>query len=259
MQGNQGGKLIVFEGVEGGGKSTQLRLLHQWLQASATVQHLQRQGHIRQFVLTREPGGTDLGTHLRRLLLDQPGAIASESELLLYAADRAQHVAEVIRPALDRGDWVLCDRYIASTVAYQGYGRQLDLALIHHLNAIATQGLRPHLTLWLQLPVEAGLARTQQRGPADRMEQADLAFHQRVQAGFEAQFAGPLATPSPDQVIAPIAASCPASEVAQAIAAVVSQQIAIWYRPHLPLSPPTMSPPTPPSPPSSASPPPAPC
>lgn len=254
MQGNRRGKLIVFEGVEGGGKSTQLQHLHQWLQASERVGHLQRQGHIREVVCTREPGGTALGTHLRRLLLDQPGAMASESELLLYAADRAQHVAEVIRPGLDRGDWVLCDRYIASTVAYQGYGRQLDLALIHQLNDIATQGLQPDLTFWLQLPVDVGLARTRQRGPADRMEQADLAFHQRVQAGFEAQFADLISAPSFDPAIAPISASAPTSEVAQAIAAVVSQYIAVWYRPHLQMSPPTL-----PSPTSSASPPPAPC
>jgi dTMP kinase len=122
---------------------------------------------------------------LRRLLLHQETGwrLASRTELLLYAADRAQHVEECIKPALAAGCWVLCDRFVDSTIAYQGYGRGLDLALIEQLNHIATGGLVADLTLWLKLDAATGLARTRQRGQADRMEATEVAFHQRVQTG----------------------------------------------------------------------------
>ena len=137
---------------------------------------------------TREPGGTDIGRSLRELLL-QGGDLAIETELLLYAADRSEHVASTICPALAAGQIVLCDRYVDSTVAYQGYGRQLDLETIDRLNAIATRGLMPDLTLWLDVPVQEGLRRAHDRaltsaGSLDRLEQTALDFHERLHEGF---------------------------------------------------------------------------
>jgi dTMP kinase len=219
------GKLLVFEGVEGCGKSTQLQQLHRALLNSPALQRLQQQGSIPSLRLTREPGGTELGLGLRQLLLGYQGTtpMASRAELLLYAADRAQHVEEVIKPTLAAGGWVLCDRFIDSTVAYQGYGRGLDLALIDELNQVATGGLVPDLTLWLQLDAEAGLARTQRRGSPDRMEQADLAFHRRVQGGFEA-----LAAQHPDRIVA-IDALGSVEAVATEIFAVVDRYMQQWY------------------------------
>jgi len=178
------GKLIVFEGTEGTGKTTQLQLLYQWLVC--------RRDRV---VLTREPGGTPLGQKLRQILLADP-SIRGMTELLLYAADRAQHVEESIEPQLASGTIVLCDRFTDSTVAYQGYGRGLSLNQISQLNQIATSGLQSDLTLWLDLDVEVGLFRTRQRGKADRMEQADLEFHRRVYQGF-----AQLAKDNPDRII----------------------------------------------------------
>ncbi|MBD2256913.1 dTMP kinase [Pseudanabaena sp. FACHB-2040] len=219
------GKLIVFEGIEGCGKSTQLQQLDLWLKGYAPFQALQARGLVGQVGLTREPGGTPLGASLRQILLglDPALAIADRAELLMYAADRAQHVETLIRPALARGDWVLCDRFIDSTLAYQGYGRGLDLETIAQLNQIATGGLVPDLTLWLKLPAEAGLARTRQRGMVDRLEQAGLAFHQRVQEGFEQ-----LALAHPERITAVDAQPEPTA-VSQAIQQVVGQYIAQWY------------------------------
>lgn len=223
------GKFIVFEGVEGCGKSTQLRRLQESLGRSSAFQTLQRQGMVADLITTREPGGTTLGLGLRRLLLDSPGemAMAPRAELLLYAADRAQHIEERILPALERGSWVLCDRFTDSTVAYQGYGRGLDLALIRKLNQVATAGLVPDLTLWLTLDVAQGLARAQKRGAQDRMEQADLAFHRRVQHGFEV-----LAQQFPERR-AMIDGARPPDAVAAAIYAIVHDHLAQWYTPFL--------------------------
>lgn len=219
------GKLIVLEGGEGCGKSTQLRRLEQWFQASEAISSLRAAGLVKEVVVTREPGGTTLGQTLRRLLLDQheaPG-ITPTAELLMYAADRAQHVETLIKPALERGDWVLCDRYIDSTVAYQGYGRNLDRSLIDQLNPIATGGLVGDLTLWLQLDAKTGLERTHQRGEADRMEQADFAFHQRVQQGFEA-----LAAAHPERIVAIDARPHPDIVFGQ-IQSVIEQRLKQWY------------------------------
>ena len=134
------GKLIVFEGGEGSGKTTQIQRLAEWLNKDKTLAMLRAQDVFAGVKLTREPGGTALGQQIRQLLLSDraPGEapIANKTELLLYAADRAQHVEETLLPWLQQGYWVLCDRYTDSTVAYQGYGRQLDLALIHQLNQI---------------------------------------------------------------------------------------------------------------------------
>lgn len=219
------GKLIVLEGIEGGGKSTQLKRLYQWLLSHPRLHILQEQGQIGEVVITREPGGTELGAVLRQVLLkpDPSLAIAARAELLLYAADRAQHVEQVIRPALARGNWVLCDRFIDSTVAYQGYGRGLDLGLIEQLNQIATGGLVPDLALWLRLEAAAGLARTRQRGERDRMEQADLAFHQRVQRGFEQ-----LAQAYPERIVA-VEAAADEATVGRAVQNVVEQRLTQWY------------------------------
>ncbi len=178
------GKLIVFEGVEGGGKTTQMLLLSEWLQEQLN-RHLA--GSTQKVVTTREPGGTELGKTLRGLLLDPSieEAIAPRTELLLYAADRAQHVETFIKPHLEDGAIVLCDRFTDSTIAYQGYGRGLSLELINQLNRIATGGLESDLTLWLDLDVEVGLARAKTRGKSDRMELAALDFHRRVRQGFQ--------------------------------------------------------------------------
>jgi len=233
------GKLIVFEGGEGSGKTTQIRRLFEWLSQAETAEVRSLKSAFAGIKLTREPGGTALGTQIRQLLLSEPLAasapIASTAELLLYAADRAQHVEETLRPWLDSGYCVLCDRFTDSTVAYQGYGRQLDLALIHQLNQIATGGLKSDLTLWLNVPFEVGLARMHQRGQADRMEQAGLAFHQRVSQGF-----ADLARPEVGK-LASAYCSGPAEEidgdraedeVAVCIQQVFQQKIAQWY-PHL--------------------------
>ncbi len=171
------GKLIVFEGVEGAGKTTQMQRIQSWLQALIPTP----------VVITREPGGTQLGQGLRRLLLDAQGEepIEDRAELLMYAADRAQHVEGFLKPQLQQGSIILCDRFTNSTIAYQGYGRGIDLTLIEQLNQIATNGLESDLTLWLDIDVELGLSRTRKRGIADRMEQANIEFHRRVQQGFE--------------------------------------------------------------------------
>jgi dTMP kinase len=172
------GKFIVFEGVEGAGKTTQIQQTATWLQDCCGID--------RSIAITREPGGTILGQKIRQLLLDDPnGWIDRRTELLLYGADRAQHVESVIRPHLDRGDIVLCDRFTDSTIAYQGYGRGFDRAEIDRVNQLATGGLESDLTLWLDLDVTVGLQRVALRGQPDRMERATLDFHQRVRQGYQ--------------------------------------------------------------------------
>lgn len=186
---------ISFEGIEGSGKSTQVRLLQQALEARG-----------RQVVTTREPGGSRLGQELRRILLSAANSdLSATAELFLFLADRAQHVAEVIRPALAAGKVVLCDRFADSTVAYQGYGRGLDAALLEQLNRAACGALAmtagpaseaaeaawPALTILLDLEPEAGLRRAMTRNAAagtcaaeGRFEAESLAFHQRIRQGF---------------------------------------------------------------------------
>ncbi|MGD1712592.1 dTMP kinase [Dapis sp. BLCC M172] len=182
------GKFIVFEGVEGGGKTTQIKLLRNWLLEQWESDKLFSKYKDLEVIITREPGGTKVGKALRELLLNadlSEEQIQEKTELLLYAADRAQHIETLIKPSLERGAIVLCDRFIDSTIAYQGYGRGLDLALIKQLNHIATGGLKSDLTLWLDIDVEIGLTRAKNRGKIDRMEQADIQFHQRVKKGYE--------------------------------------------------------------------------
>ncbi|WP_373525650.1 dTMP kinase [Nostoc sp.] len=171
-----GGKLIVFEGVEGCGKTSQMQLCRKWLESlSISV------------VVTREPGGTELGLHLRRLLLEkaEDKPVAQVTELLLYAADRSQHVEQELKPNLAAGKYILCDRYTDSTIAYQGYGRGLNIELINQLNYIATGDLKSDLTIWLDVDVEVGLTRKLAHGVGlDRIEQEAIAFHRRVQQGY---------------------------------------------------------------------------
>ena len=162
---------VTLEGIEGCGKSTQARALAQALGSSA--------------LLTHEPGGTPLGRDIRQLLL-HGGAMSPASEVLLYFADRAQHVASVVRPALDAGRVVVCDRYVDSTYAYQGYGRGIPLQLLQHAFTLATGGLMPDLTLLIDVPVEVGLARVGRRGAHDRLEGEARAFHERVRDGYHA-------------------------------------------------------------------------
>lgn len=169
------GKLIVFEGVEGCGKTTQMQLCSQWLESLGVS-----------VVLTREPGGTELGKDLRRLLLEksEDKPVSEVTELLLYAADRAQHIEQELKPNLAQGKYILCDRYIDSTIAYQGYGRGLNMSLIQQLNDIATGGLQSDLTIWLDVNVEVGLARKRGQTKLDRIEQEAIDFHYRVQQGY---------------------------------------------------------------------------
>ena len=195
------GLFITLEGVEGCGKTTQLRLLAEYLG--------RRECRV---VTTREPGGTPLAEALRGLLLDPAtGAISPLSELMMYAAARAQHVHSVIRPALERGDVVLCDRFCDSTLAYQGGGRGLALDQIRTLNTLATGGLAPDCTLLLDLPVEDGLARSGKRGALDRIEGESADFHRRVRAAFL-----DIARAEPERITI-IDASAPAEEVFKAV------------------------------------------
>jgi len=177
---------ITFEGGEGGGKSTQIRLLAGALLAQGQKVHL-----------TREPGGAPGAEDIRRLLVEgEPGRWTPDSEALLHFAARADHLARIIRPALAKGQWVLCDRFADSSIAYQGYGHGLDLAWLQALRHHVVGPTEPGLTLILDLPVETGLARAAQRqGPAagrqasavpaeDRYERMDRSFHQRLRDGF---------------------------------------------------------------------------
>lgn len=175
----QRGRFITFEGIDGCGKTTQFRLLSQWLRDRG-----------RQTVETVEPGGTAIGQQIRRILLDpansamQPGA-----ELLLYFASRAQNVEEVIRPALEAGLVVLCDRFTDSTLVYQGCGRGLDPALVLELDRIACRGLKPDVTLLIDIDLETSLMRAKRRNERvgqdeSRIDEESFAFHQRVRDGY---------------------------------------------------------------------------
>lgn len=230
------GRLVVLEGGEGCGKTTQLQRLKTWFEQNPDCLVSDRASpsendEIERFSslqTTREPGGSDLCQKIRQVLLmpDREEAMQSRTELLLYAADRAQHVDHCLRPWLDSGALVLCDRYTASTVAYQGYGRGLDLGLIHQLNQIATGGLEADLTLWLDLDPEIGLARAQARGTRDRIEQADLQFHQNVRSGFAALHNAQQAT-NPDTFIR-IDAHQPIDQVAQDLIQVCDRLLKTW-------------------------------
>jgi dTMP kinase len=205
--------LIVFEGVEGCGKTTQIQRSLQWLESTLPSQSV---------VVTRQPGGTALGLSIRQLLLNysEEKPIQNCAELLLFAADRAQHLEEVLKPHLENGSIILCDRYTDSTVAYQGYGRGLNLSLIEQLNTIATNGLESDLTIWLDVDVEVSLARARFLGVADRIEQEDFVFHRRVQQGYTQ-----LASQHPNRIIR-IDASLNEIAVQEQIQAILSQHLA---------------------------------
>lgn len=171
------GRFITLEGSEGSGKSTNLAFIHQQLQAAGL-----------DVILTREPGGTPLSEQIRELLLDhRNSAMHSDTELLLMFAARAQHINEVILPALERGQWVLCDRFTDATYAYQGAGRGIDVARIAQLEQWVQGELRPDLTFFLDLPVSVGLARASERAELDRFEREQIDFFERVRHGYLAQ------------------------------------------------------------------------
>lgn len=175
------GKFVTFEGGEGSGKSTQIKLAADWLMQQRTP-----------VCTTAEPGGTPLGWEIRKILLSRKScAISAEAELLLFAAARAQHVRETILPALEAGQWVLCDRFADATLTYQGIGRELDVPFIRTLNAFSTGSLKPDLTLLFDLPVEVGLRRAKERAAGgrpeaaeDRFEQEEMIFHGRIREGY---------------------------------------------------------------------------
>jgi len=197
------GWFISLEGIEGAGKTTQTRLLADWLT---------QKGYG--VLITHEPGGTPLGQSLRQLLLHHQ--LPHRTELLLYAADRATHVTDVLKPALQSNKIVLCDRYTDSTIAYQGWGRGVEVTLIEQMNQVATEGLTPDLTLWLDVPVAVGLARAKGRGALDQMERESLAFHERVRQGYQH-----LNSQYPERMVR-IAAELPVEQVFQQISLAVS-------------------------------------
>ncbi|MCX5821461.1 MAG: dTMP kinase [Deltaproteobacteria bacterium] len=174
-------RFITFEGIEGCGKTTQIRLAEAWLRERGIP-----------VVATAEPGGTPLGRKIREMLLNRGScAIGAEAELLLFAAARAQHVRETILPALEEGQWVLCDRFSDATAAYQGFGRGLDAGFIRTLNAFSALTVTPERTILFDLPVETGLARAEKRAAGirpdaaeDRFEREERAFHGRVREGY---------------------------------------------------------------------------
>ncbi len=171
----QSARFISFEGIDGCGKSTILAQLSTWLEEAGIA-------HIR----TREPGGTRLGESLRTILLDPANAgMSSWTEALLYGASRAQHVKDVIEPTLRSGAWVLSDRYVDATIAYQGYGRGLDPQGLHRIHEWTTAGTWPHCTILLNCDIVTAFERMRGRsGAPDRLEQQDSAFHERVRAGY---------------------------------------------------------------------------
>jgi len=205
-----GGALIAFEGGEGSGKSTQARLLAEALRAAG-----------RQVLVTHEPGATWVGEGIRQLLLHHDEPLAARAEALLFAADRAQHVQTVLRPALAAGAVVLTDRYVDSSLAYQGGGRELTVGQVRALSRWATEDLRPDLTVLLDLPAGDGLARARGRGAADAMECESLAFHERVRAAFRA-----LAGEDPDRYLV-LDAARPATDIAAAVRARVERLLAL--------------------------------
>lgn len=198
------GLFVAFEGGEGVGKSTQIARAAAWLRAQG-----------RDVLETREPGGTPLGTELRRLLLDPDGQVTARAEALLYAADRAQHVDTVIRPALEAGRVVLTDRYVDSTLAYQGAGRGLTVTEARVVTHWATGGLLPDLTVLLDLDPRIGLQRAGARASFDRLEAAPQEFHAAVRAGFLE-----LAAEAPERYVVVDAAAAP-----DAVATIVQEAL----------------------------------
>ena len=170
------GILITLEGNEGCGKSTQIKLLHKYLK---------KEGHS--VYLTREPGGTHIGNMVRHILLDPKNKeMSAECETLLYMASRAQLIKEVVKPKLQAGKVVLCDRWLDATLAYQGYGGGVDIQWIRELGRVVTKNVAPKVTIFMDLPVEIGLKRATSFKEADRMEQKKILYHKKVHAGYVA-------------------------------------------------------------------------
>jgi dTMP kinase len=200
------GVFITLEGGDGSGKTTQAELLHEWLATRG-----------RTVVRTREPGGTEVGVEVREIVLHHRGDIAPRAEALLYAADRAHHVATVVRPALARGEVVIQDRYIDSSVAYQGAGRVLDPEAVRGISEWATEGLLPDLTILLDLDADAARGRLDEaRTRYDRLEAEASDFHDRVRAAYLT-----LADEEPDRFLV-VDASRPVDEIASVIRARVA-------------------------------------
>jgi dTMP kinase len=194
------GVFVCFEGGEGAGKSTQSRLLREWLESQGVT-----------VVSTFEPGDTAVGQKIRQILLDPAtGALADRTESLLYAADKAEHVETVVKPALARGEVVITDRYVDSTLAYQGAGRALDVGEVEEVARWATGNLRPHVTVVLDLEPSAGLGRFEER---DRIEGESLEFHERVRVAFLL-----MAQAAPEHYLV-LDARAPVEEIAAAVRA----------------------------------------
>ncbi|MDR1393381.1 MAG: dTMP kinase [Bifidobacteriaceae bacterium] len=214
------GRFIAFEGGDGAGKSTHLKLLADELRRRGLVDTPGQPG----VVVTREPGGTTLGCQIRQILL-HGGDLAATAEALLYAADRAQHVAELIGPALSRGDLVLTDRYLDSSISYQVEGRGLSETTVRQVNALATAGLRPDLTILLDVGQATAWDRLSQSGqPADRLERAGEDFHRRVNQRYR-----DLAAADPDRY-AIIASEAPLDEVQERLWQAFERYLDAWTR-----------------------------
>ncbi len=174
------GQFITFEGIEGSGKSTQAAMLNDWLLANGVST-----------VLTREPGGTDMGLKIRRIVMDPSNKISSLTELMLFAADRSHHINTMIKPALESGSTVICDRFTDATTAYQGYARGIDISMVEAVNSLVTDGLRPDMTILIDLPVSFGITRAKKRNVQQkisesegRFEEEKNNFHELVRKGY---------------------------------------------------------------------------
>ena len=174
------GKFIVFEGIDGCGKTTQINEIFKWLPESSLI------SSNSSIIKTREPGGSALGEKLRQLILSNniDNAPSSLTELLLYSADRTEHISKIISPALKKGDWILSDRFSGSTLAYQGYGRNIDIEIIKQLEAIACQGEKPDITFLLDISPEESISRRKNQIP-DRIESEGINFLRKVNLGFK--------------------------------------------------------------------------
>ncbi len=210
-------QLITFEGGDGSGKTTQMKRLEGYLTSKG-----------KSCLLTHEPGGTELGRWIRKVIVDGgSGDVANEMELFLYLADRAQHIHEVIRPAMEERKIVLCDRFTDSTLAYQGYGRGFDLELLQRMNQLASGGLQPDLTLLLDCAPETALSRARRRSeeqspggsPGDRFESQNLEFHERVRGGFLE-----IARAEPKRIVV-LDSSAPAEKVHEKIKKIVDERL----------------------------------
>ncbi len=207
-------RFVTIEGGDGSGKSRQVGLLDEYLEARGMPR-----------LLTREPGDTPLGKQLRKLLLEgRPESLSDETELFLILADRAQHVREVVRPALKQGKLVVSDRYADSTLAYQGHGRGMDLEMLRRLNLVATGGTMPELTIVLDCPVEVALARAADRQDGqgareNRFEAEGIAFQRRVREGFLE-----LAEAEPSRCVV-VSTACPAMETQEEMRRIIDERL----------------------------------